>query len=424
MFAKNSIKFFPSILSFCTLAFLTGCSEEAPQQHGPAEVNVYTLNTEPVTLTTELPGRTVAYAVAEVRPQIGGIVLKRNFIEGADVKAGQALYQIDSATYRASSDSAKASLASAEASLATAKSKAARYKDLVTAQAISKQDYDDAVATMKQGLANVLLAKANLETARINLGYTEVKAPISGRIGRSSVTQGALVSAAQTTALATIQQLDPIYVDVNQSSKEYLRLRQEFESGRLQRIKNGIANVKLIMEDGSVYAHEGVLQFSDINIDPSTSAVTMRAVFPNPKRLLLPGVFVRATIEEGVSESTMLLPQKAVLRDQKGEPYTFVVDGGNKVHMRYVVLGQAIGDKWVTLKGINAGERVIVEGVQKVQPDQIVKPMIVNQAQAVVEVKALPNASKAAAVVIASSPAAEKVKDSPSTKASQIQAKQ
>lgn len=418
MFAKKSIVSFSTVFSLSALLLVAACSDRNPPAPGPVEVAVHRVVAEPFTMTTVLPGRTSAYAVAEVRPQVNGIILKRSFIEGSDVKAGQQLYQIDPATYRAAFNSAKASLANAEANAVSTKLRAERYKNLVGAQAVSKQDYDDAVSSMRQAAATVLTAKAALETARINLVYTEVKAPISGRIGRSSVTQGALVSAAQSTALATIQQLDPIYVDVNQSSAEYLRLRQQLEDGRLQRAEGAQARIKLVMEDGTTYPYEGRLQLSDINVDPTTSAITIRAIFPNPQGLLLPGVFVRATLEEGINNQAYLLPQQTVMRDQKGEPFVFVVGKDNKVVMRYLTVGPAIGSNWVVFKGIQAGELVMLEGMQKAGPGSTVKVVIKNNVTPKT-IKAVPvttvNASlpQAKEPIIASAPNSSVVASAP-----------
>ena len=378
MSVKKSALSFSVLFSLSTLGWLVACSENNPPAPGPVEVTVQRVAVEPFTVTTILPGRTSAYAVAEVRPQVNGIILKRNFIEGAHVKAGQQLYQIDPAAYRASYNSAKANLANVEATAVATKLRAERYKRLVKTQAVSQQEYDDAVAQMRQASASVLVAKAELEKAKINLIYSEVKAPISGRIGRSSVTQGALVMAGQPTPLATIQQLDPIYVDMNQSSTEYLRLRQELANGYLQPATGGDARIKLIMEDGTPYPYEGRLQLSDINVDPSTSAITIRAIFPNPERLILPGVFVRATLEKGVNNQAYLLPQQAVMRDQKGDPFIFIVGKDNKVAIRYLTVGSAVGNNWVVFKGVEEGELFMLEGMQKVKPGDTVKVVIKN----------------------------------------------
>ncbi|PKU25699.1 efflux RND transporter periplasmic adaptor subunit [Telmatospirillum siberiense] len=332
------------------------------------EVGVVTLAPQSVAITTELPGRTTPYRVADVRPQVGGVILKRLFTEGAEVKAGQQLYQIDPATFEASYASAQATLARAEATQKSARLKAERYKSLVEASAVGKQDYDDAVAAAGQADADVASGKAGLETARINLVYTKVLAPISGRVGRSSVTEGALVTTGQATSLATVQQLDPIYVDVTQSSTDILRLRRELADGRLQKAADGQAVARLILEDGSEYPEVGKLLFSEVTVDTGTGSVTLRAVFPNPKRLLLPGMFVHARLEEGVSDNTLLVPQQGVSRNQRGEPTALVIGADDKVEMRVLKVDHTIGDKWLVTDGLKAGDRVIVEGLQKVRP--------------------------------------------------------
>ncbi|WP_276527358.1 efflux RND transporter periplasmic adaptor subunit [Microvirgula aerodenitrificans] len=326
-------------------------------------------------MTTELPGRTSSFQIAEVRPQVGGIIQKRLFREGADVKAGQPLYQIDPATYRAAYDSARATLAKADANLTTARLKAERYRELVSINAVSKQEYDDADAAFKQAAADVAGARAAVESARINLDYTRVSSPISGRIGKSTVTPGALVTQNQADALTTVQQIDPIYVDVTQSSTEVLRLRRELESGKLARAGNGGARVKLRLEDGSDYAHEGRLEFSDITVDQGTGAITIRAVFPNPERNLLPGMYVRAVLEEGVNDQAILVPQQGVTRNHKGEATALVVGQDNKVAERVLNVSRTIGDKWLVNSGLKQGDRVIVEGLQKVHPGAVVKPV-------------------------------------------------
>lgn len=297
---------------------LTGCdnnkSEQAAQQ--PPAVGVVTLKTEPLKISTELPGRTSAYRVAEVRPQVSGIILKRNFVEGSDVKAGQSLYQIDPATYQAAYDSAKGDLTQAQANARIAQLTVKRYKPLLGTKYISQQDYDTAVATAAQNDAAVQVAKANVETARINLAYTKVTSPISGRIGKSSVTEGALVQNAQTTALATVQQLDPMYVDVTQSSEDFMRLRSELESGQLKQ-NDGKANVTLLMQNGNSYPQTGTLEFSDVTVDETTGSITLRAIVPNPNHALLPGMFVRARLDEGTNPNALLVPQQAVARTQR-----------------------------------------------------------------------------------------------------------
>ncbi len=351
------------------LAIMAGCSKsatEAPHQQQVAQVGVHKVAQEALQITTELPGRTSAFEVAEVRPQVGGLIQKRLFVEGADVKAGTPLYQIDPATYQATYNSAKAALAKAKATLLTSEPKVGRYKELVAIEGVSKQDYDDAVATYEQAKADVASAEAALQTAKINLDYTHVTAPISGRIGKSSVTPGALVTASQTTALTTVQQLDQIYVDVTQTSEDMLRLKREVENGGLK--KNGQAKVTLILSDGSKYAQEGKLQFSDVTVDTGTGNVTLRALFPNPKHDLLPGMFVRAVVESGVDEHAIAVPQQGVTRNSKGEATALVLNKEGKVEQRVLVTGGTLGDKWLIKSGLSDGDLLIVDGVQKVKP--------------------------------------------------------
>jgi membrane fusion protein (multidrug efflux system) len=342
-------------------SLLGGCSkkEEAAPAPPPPQVGVVTLKTQAYTLTSELPGRTTAFRIAEVRPQVNGIILKRLFTEGADVKAGQQLYQIDPALYQATLDSAKATYESSN-------SLAGRYKQLINEQAVSRQEYDTAVGSARE-------AKAAVQTAEINLRYTKVYAPISGRIGRSLVTEGALVSSGQADAMATIQQLDPIYVDVIQSSAELLKLRRELESGQLQKAGDNAAKVKLVLEDGSLYPIEGKLEFSEVSVDQTTGSVTLRAVFPNPDHTLLPGMFVHARLQSGVAENAILVPQQGVTRDLKGIPTALVVNADNKVESRTLVANRTIGSDWLVEKGLSAGDRVITEGLQYVKPGAEVK---------------------------------------------------
>ncbi|MGC1056725.1 efflux RND transporter periplasmic adaptor subunit [Pantoea agglomerans] len=358
---------------------LTGCdnnkSEQAAQQ--PPAVGVVTLKTEPLKISTELPGRTSAYRVAEVRPQVSGIILKRNFVEGSDVKAGQSLYQIDPATYQAAYDSAKGDLTQAQANARIAQLTVKRYKPLLGTKYISQQDYDTAVATAAQNDAAVQVAKANVETARINLAYTKVTSPISGRIGKSSVTEGALVQNAQTTALATVQQLDPMYVDVTQSSEDFMRLRSELESGQLKQ-NDGKANVTLLMQNGNSYPQTGTLEFSDVTVDETTGSITLRAIVPNPNHALLPGMFVRARLDEGTNPNALLVPQQAVARTPTGQATVMVVGADNKVEARQVTTSQAIGDKWLVTDGVTAGERVISTGLQRAKPGAQVTPQEVS----------------------------------------------
>ena len=356
---------------------LTGCGKKpassGPMQGGTPEVGVMVVQPQRVALTTELAGRTSAYLIAEVRPQVGGIIQKRLFTEGADVKAGEMLYQIDPATYQAAYSSAKALLARAEANIIPARLKAERYKDLVKINAVSQQDCDDASAALKLAEADVEAGKAALETARINLAYTKVTAPISGRIGRSSVTNGALVTASQPAALATIQELSSVYVDVTQSSAELLRLKQNLSSGLLKSNGAAQARVKLLLEDGSVYPLPGTLKFSEVTVDQSTGSITLRAVFPNPKQVLLPGMYVRAILEEGVSEQAILVPQRGVTRNPAGNAVVMVVGSEEKVEPRTIKVLQTVGENWLVSEGLKAGDRVILEGLQKARPGTPVK---------------------------------------------------
>ena len=326
-----------------------------------------------VELSTELPGRTTAYLVAEIRPQVNGIIQKRLFQEGSDVKAGQLLYQIDPAPFQVAHDSAKASLGKAQANLPSIRLRAERYQELLVDKAVSRQDYDDAAAAVAQARAEIEYWQAAVEGARINLGYTRVTAPISGRIGKSSVTVGALVTAYQPTSLSTIQQLDPIYVDVTQSSAELLRLKRNLEAGRLSADGANRRKVRLLLEDGTPYPLEGTLQFRDVTVDPATGSFTLRIVVPNPKHLLLPGMFVRAVVQEGIEAQAILVPQQGVSRNPKGEPVALVVDEAGKVQQRVLSLNRAINDQWLVASGLAAGERLIVEGAMNVRPGAAVK---------------------------------------------------
>ncbi|MEI9538408.1 efflux RND transporter periplasmic adaptor subunit [Enterobacter cancerogenus] len=346
-------------------ALLAGCDgQDNVQQHAqPPQVSVHIVKSAPLAVTTELPGRTDAFRVAEVRPQVSGIILRRNFTEGSDVKAGQSLYQIDPATYQTAYDSAKGDLVKAQAAANIAHLTVKRYVPLVGTQYVSKQEYDQAVANAQQADASVVAAKAGMESARINLAYTKVTSPIDGRIGKSSVTEGALVTNGQSTALATVQQLDPIYVDVTQSSGEFMRLKQT----SLQKGENA-SSVELIMENGQPYPLKGTLQFSDVTVDESTGSITLRALFPNPQHMLLPGMFVRARIDEGTQPEAILVPQQGVTRTPRGDATVLVVNDKNQVETRTIVAPQAIGDRWLVTKGLKNGERVIVSGLQKVRP--------------------------------------------------------
>ena len=345
------------------------------QGHGPTPVGVIIAKTEPVTLTSELTGRTSAYLVSEVRPQVSGIVKARLFQEGGYVRAGQALYQIDPATYQAAYNSAAAGLAQAQAAATAAKLKAERYKGLVEINAVSKQDNDDAQAASLQAAANVAAQRAAVDSARINLNYTRVLAPISGRVGKSSVTPGALVTASQANALATVQDLSRIYVDLTQSSTDMLKLQSALNSGQLGR--SGSAQVTLKLEDGSTYPIPGRLEFSDVTVDPTTGSVGLRATFDNPNGVLLPGMYVRAILGKGVANGGMLIPQPAVSRDPKGGATVMVVGAKNAAEPRPIVATQTVGDKWLVTSGLKPGDRVIVEGLQKVRPGAQVKPAVI-----------------------------------------------
>ncbi|MBD2813532.1 efflux RND transporter periplasmic adaptor subunit [Xenorhabdus sp. Flor] len=357
---------------------LSGCNDSQDFQQGAAgeqvpEVGIVTLKAEPLTVITELPGRTSAYRVAEVRPQVGGIILKRNYKEGSDVHAGESLYQIDSATYQADYSKAKANLARAEANANAARLTAERYQSLLGTQYVSKQEFDKANSEYAQAAADVQSLKAALESARISLAYTKVTSPISGRAGKSTVSEGALVSGGQPNALTTVQQLDPIYVDITQSSDDYLRLKNEIAKGIVQR-ENGKPKIHLITDAGKMYSQTGHLEFSDITVDETTGSITMRAVFPNPNEEILPGMFVRTKLEEGVRKNAILVPQQGVTRTPRGQATTLVVDKDNKVELRYINATQAVGNKWLVTEGLKAGDRVIVTGLQKIAPGITVQP--------------------------------------------------
>lgn len=359
------------ILVVGLMAGACGKKKQAAPQVVP-EVATVTVEPQRIELTTELPGRTAAFRTAEIRPQVNGIIQKRLFQEGSNVSAGQVLYQVDPATFLAALNNANASLSRAEANLPAIRSRVDRYKELLDSKAVSRQDYDDAAAALKQAEAEVEYSKATLENARINLGYTKVTAPISGRIGKSEVTDGALVTAHQPLALATIQQLDPIYVDVPQSTSELLALRGRMKEGRLQSGANQ-KSVRLILEDGTEYSKEGTLQFQDVTVDPSTGSVMLRIVVPNPQGVLLPGMFVRAVVKEGENRNAILVPQQAVSRDPKGNPSAWVVDAAGKVEQRPLALDRAVGARWLVAKGLATGDNVVVEGMQKVRPGASVK---------------------------------------------------
>lgn len=353
---------------------VAGCQGEKKQQAAsPAsapmpQVTAVTIQPQPIMLTTELTGRTSAYRVAEIRPQVNGLIQKRLFTEGADVKAGDILYQIDPATFAAALGNADAALGRSEANLPAIRSRVARYEELLAEKAVSQQDFDDAAAELKKAEADVQYWKASVETARINLAFTRITAPISGRIGRSNITEGAIVTAYQPVALATIQQLDPIYVDVPQSTTDLLRLKRRLKNGQISQSGSNQNKVVLMLEDGSAYSHEGTLQFRDVSVDQTTGSVILRVVFPNPNGFLLPGMFVRTVMKEGVNQQAMLIPQQAVSRDPKGNPVALIADADDKVQQRALVIDRAIGDQWLVASGLGPGDRVIVEGIQKVRP--------------------------------------------------------
>jgi membrane fusion protein, multidrug efflux system len=349
------------------LLMTAGCVKKGGPSPQDPEVAVVDIRSQEVVITTELPGRTTAFLTDEIRPQVNGLIQKRLFTEGSEIKAGDVLYQIDPAPFQAVYDKAKANLPAL-------KLRADRYKEALIEKAVSQQEFDDADATLKQ-------AEAELETARINLNYTRIVSPITGRIGASSVTDGDIVTAYQPAALATIQQLDPIYVDIPQSTTELLRLRSNLEDGRLNHDVKDQNKVKLILEDGTPYPLEGALQFQDVSVDPTTGSVILRVIFSNPKGVLLPGMFVRAVIIEGINERAILVPQQGVSRNPRGEAIALIVDNENKVQQRVLTVDRAIGDKWLVSSGLNSGDRVIVEGIQKARPGTSVKavPFVANK---------------------------------------------
>lgn len=347
----------------CISLMLAGCDRSATsdsQNASAPQIDVVTLHAQPITITSQLPGRTVAVRSAEVRPQVNGVIQKRLFTEGSEVKEGQQLYQIDPATYQAAYNKALATLTNAQAVVK-------RYKPLAAAHAVSEQTYDDAVSTAAQ-------AKADVESARINLEYTKVRAPISGRIGRSQFTEGALVTSGQTSNLTSISQLDPIYVDITESSQNMLRLRRALAQGQLSALNNHEAAVQLTLEDGSSYPYEGRLEFAEVTVDQGTGSVTMRATFPNPDRELLPGMFVHALLKQGVQKQGILVPQEAVGHDTKGHPYVYVVKADNTIEQRSVTTGEMHDGQWQIISGLNAGEKVAVSGLLKVRAGVKVTP--------------------------------------------------
>ncbi len=363
-----------------TALFLTaGCGQKnksaAPAAPQSLSVSVLTVQPESVTLAQELSGRISAFRIAEVRARISGIVQKRLFTEGTDVKEGDVLFEIDPALYQAALDSARAALARAEANLASVEAQAERFKGLVATHAVSKQSYDNAVASQLALRADVAAGRAAVRTAEINLGYTRVTSPISGRIGRAAVTEGAYVQQGTATLLATVQQLDPLYVDLSQSADEVLRLKQALASGRLQQADNGNAKLSLILGNGQTYAQSGSLQFSDVSVNPSTGMVTLRGLVPNPHQDLLPGMFVRARLDEGTDPAALLIPQSLVSRNAKGDATAMVVGAGDKVEVRVLQVSRTVGNRWLVTGGLQAGDRVIADNLQKIRPGMTVKPV-------------------------------------------------
>ncbi|MGL4837247.1 MAG: efflux RND transporter periplasmic adaptor subunit [Shewanella sp.] len=365
--------------------WMAACSPQeakAPANAGPQSVEVGVVNVvaKSQAIQVELPGRSKAFLEAEVRPQVNGIITKRSFVEGGLVKQGESLYQIDSAPYKAALVSANADLARANAALASAKARATRYQQLVKTNAISQQDFDEADAAYKEALASVTVAEAAINTAKINLQYTEVLAPISGRIGKSSVTAGALVTANQSQTLATIQQLDPINIDIAQSSAQLLRLKAKLTQGKLQATDN--AEVQLVLEDGTTYGHSGKLQFAEVSVDENTGSVILRAEFPNPDGLLLPGMYVRAVLNAGTDPQAIMVPQRAISRNPKGEAVAMVVNDQGVVEAKIVKTAQAIGNEWRITSGLTVGDKLIVEGLQKIRPGSPVTTQVISETQA------------------------------------------
>jgi len=372
----RSSRYLIGLVSAVLLIIISGCGKKAaPPAPAPPQVGFITITPQPVSWTTQLPGRTDAEMTADVRPQVSGIILKRLFTEGSDVTAGQQLYQIDPATYQASYDTALATLAYDQAALITARIKAERYKPLAAAQAISKQDYDDAVAGAGEAVANVASARASVEQAQINLNYTKVISPISGHIGASSVTPGALVTASQTTVLATVTQLDPIYVDVEEPSTLRLQLQVGFANGNMAKDANGDVPVALELEDGSMYNLKGALQFTEVTEDESTGTVLLRATFPNPDHFLLPGMYVHAVLSQGVRQNGIVVPQQAVSHNTHGDATVILLGGGNKAVLQIIQTGAVVDNQWVVTSGLKAGDRVIIDGLTGLHPGATVTPV-------------------------------------------------
>ncbi|WP_103044929.1 efflux RND transporter periplasmic adaptor subunit [Comamonas faecalis] len=352
-----------------------GGPDTGPQAAEPAQVGVVTLQTERHVVTTELPGRTNAFLSAEIRPQVGGIVQKRLFTEGATVKAGQPLYQIDAATYEAQLASAQAQLSKARANLGMAQTNAQRNAELVRIDAISRQQYDDGQAALQLAQSDVAVAQAAVKTAQINLAYTQIRSPIAGRTATSTVTPGALVTANQAQALTTVTQTDPLYVDIVQPSTEVLRLKEALAQGRFVREGQDDARVTIVLDDGTRYAHRARLQFNGVQVDPGTATVTLRATVPNPGGLLMPGMYVRAVLEAGVNEAALLAPQQAVTRDPAGNASVLLVTPDDRIEQRRITTGAAVGNRWEVLSGLQAGDRILVDGSQRVRAGDAVTPV-------------------------------------------------
>lgn len=370
--ARNDLRAWTGAILAATL-LLAACGKDQGGPPPPPEVSVITLKARPVEITDQLPGRTTAFRVAEVRPQVTGVVQKRLFAEGTEVKAGEQLFQIDAGSYRAALSSAEAALKRAEAQAVTAKLLAERYAPLIAANAVSKQENDEAIAARARAEADVASARAAVDAARISVVYTQVLSPITGQIGRTLVTEGALVTSGQQAPLATVQQLDPIYVDITQSSTEMLRLKRQLASGEMVKDEHNQAEVSLTLEDGSVYPERGRLKVSEASVDPSTGSVVLRAVFPNPRRELLPGMFVRAQLAQGTRAAALMVPQRGVAHNARGEATVLIVDKDEKVAERVVTADRAIDGEWLITAGLASGDRVIVDGLQKARPGSPVK---------------------------------------------------
>ncbi|GBQ14881.1 efflux RND transporter periplasmic adaptor subunit [Swaminathania salitolerans] len=367
-------------LKVIPLALLTldlgGCKHEnKAQQPPPQQVGVVTIHPHALKTSTSLPGRVEAFEQAQIRPQVGGLILKRCFEQGTDVKAGQLLYVINPAPFKASYDQARAQLLHARAASLSIKAQLERYRPLAAAHAVSKQDYDNTLSSARQAEADIAQAQANLDSAKVNLDWTQVRSPIDGRIGRMLVTPGTLVTAGQTTAIATVTRMDPIYVDVNLATSDMLRLRREMASGKLEKVEGNAASVGLTLEDGSHYDIPGKLRLTEVTVDPATGTMVVRAEFPNPDKLLMPGMYVHAEIAEGVDPKAVTIPQQALQRDSKGDPFVYTVDKDDKVAVRMVQLDHAVGSEWVLFSGLNEGDRVIFNGIQKAHPGAKVKPV-------------------------------------------------